>query len=154
MAAWKDIVCAALNIEHNTVRWATFSLLISKGPSCLVNATPTRNTLTTPQAPELHLLLMEACDILGLKALPRVHVMQGTRPRVHLLTVPEAWASPGGSSSVRFAWRRQGLLVLTSGALKGLPPTALQAMIGAALTPLRAPGKQALGIVCITSINL
>jgi hypothetical protein len=98
------------------------------------------------QAPQLHLLLWEACDILGHSPPPRLHVLQSeAAPRVHTLAVPEAWASPppregsaGGRAGV-LAWRRQGVIIVSSGAL-ALPAAELQAALGGALLPLRAPG--------------
>jgi len=108
------------------------------------------------QAPQFHLLLREACDILGLSEPPRVHILQQSLPSVHLLTVPDAWSVPpstlqssklrsdgttGGRAASTFAWRRQGLIVVSSGALGSLGPLELQAALGAALLPLRAPGE-------------
>ena len=97
---------------------------------------------------------MEACDILQLPSLPRVHVLSAAAqpvPRAHLLSVPSAWATGpaaapaaataanGGSGRATFAWQRQGLLVL-SRSLLALEPQELQAALGSALLPLRAPG--------------
>jgi hypothetical protein len=110
---------------------------------------------------------MEACEILGITDLPRVHILQQSAPRVYLLTVPDAWAPAptsngsskgrgggGGNAASSFAWRRQGLLVVTRGALQLLAPLELQAALGAALLPLRAPGDERPFLTFQPSISL
>lgn len=86
--------------------------------------------------------------MLGLSHTPHVHLLPDSRPRIYLLTVPEAWAEGSGSSrgggsgsgGRRFSWRRHGLMVVTQGAVQGLSPGELQAALGCALLPLCLPG--------------
>ncbi len=97
------------------------------------------------QAPHVHFLLMEACDILGIHPLPLLHVTPAPTPFAHLLRIPsahlaESLQTPRGSVHARFSWRRQALLVVSSAAMAGCSAGELQAVLAGALAPMCAPG--------------